>query len=145
MTGGRMRRCRLAALAMIWLAGFVGCSANDGRQPVTGMVTVDGRPLLTGSISFRPAPSNHSPSSGATVRDGEYMLSAAQGLRPGKYLVTIQAFQETGRTIEDPQAGARAEILPVVFCEVRPQEVTVVESVPNQFDFTLTTHPGRRR
>lgn len=63
------------------LAGVLctGCgSVHDGMVPVAGQVTVDGRPLATGRVLFRPDPArgNDSPHHpmGTIAADGSYRL-----------------------------------------------------------------------
>ncbi len=119
---------------------MVGCSKDNGRLEVRGVVTLDGHPLLRGSINFRPAPGNHAPSSGCTIDQGEFTLPAAHGLKPGKYLVTIQAFRKTGKMIDDPQMGKIDDIAPIEFQEPMPLEATVSVESANRFEFSLTTH-----
>jgi hypothetical protein len=127
-----------AAIAVASLLAAAGCGTSN-QLPVRGKVTVDGAPLATGTISFQPAPGVSARSSGSTVRDGKYEIDAAHGLPPGKYLVTVQAFKETGRMLSDPQGGKRPEFGPMVFAEKQPVEVTIVSGKDNVFDFNLTS------
>lgn len=96
--GGRALLLSLAAL----LAS--GCSGSNGRQEVSGRVTIDGTPATMGSITFQPVDTANSQGSGATLRNGDFQLAAAKGLLPGKYKVVVQAFNETGRMINDRSA-----------------------------------------
>lgn len=88
----------LSALVM------AGCSSSD-RHSVSGDVTLDGKPMENGSISFRPVPGNDSNTAGGTISNGKFHLPANHGLKPGKYMVTIHAVELTGRKIEDPETG----------------------------------------
>jgi len=128
-------------LAVVLVAPMVGCSGGDGRLAVKGTVTLDGQPLERGSINFRPAPGNQAPSSGGTVRNGEFALPAAHGLKPGDYLVTIQAFRKTGKMVDDPQMGKIEEMAAIAFQETMPLEATVSADAENRFSFSLTTAP----
>ena len=124
----------LTAVALLPMAG---CTAGDGRLAVQGTVTLDGKPLENGSINFRPAASNQAPSSGGTIKQGGFALKTAQGLKPGEYLVTVQAFRKTGRTIDDPQMGQVEETVPVKFRETMPLKASIVAGAENQFEFAL--------
>ncbi len=122
----------------------IGCGPADRRQAVTGSVTLDGKALSRAIINFRPAPGNQSNSAGAGLEDGEFKIAANQGLLPGDYKVIIQAFEETGRMIIDPQFGKVPETLMIRFQEEKTLEATVSEEGENRFDFELTrTRPAR--
>ncbi len=127
----------LAALAAV--AAPAGCSRGDGRQAVTGRVTLDGQPLDGGAINFRPAPGLNANSSGGPITAGQFKLPADRGLAPGKYLVTITAMRETGRTVQDEQMGPVAETVPVQYKEAGSLEATVAPGQKADFDFTLTS------
>ena len=70
-------------------------------------------------------------------------MPTAKGLLPGKYVVTVQAFKETGRIVDDPMGGKRPELVPMVFAESRTLEATVVAGAANRFDFRLTSVRNR--
>ena len=123
---------------------MLGCSP-DGRMAVTGTVTLDGKPLDSGAISFRPGPGNTSNSSGGQIERGQFHLSANCGLYPGKYLVTVQAFKPTGRMVMDPQFGKKvSEQAAIEFNEAGKLEASVTAGAENHFDFQLTSAGGAR-
>jgi hypothetical protein len=84
----------------------VGCG-NPGEKliGVAGKVTVDGQPLKTGSVSFRPDEesgnkSAHQPT-GTIEADGSYELfvtAGRKGAPPGAYRVVVIAY-------DNPQPG----------------------------------------
>ena len=76
---------RTVACALLLLA-LVGCS-SDGRMAVSGTVTLDGKPLESGAITFLPAPGSEGHSAGGQITNGEFRLPADHGQKPGKYLV----------------------------------------------------------
>ena len=92
-----------------------GCGPGDGRLAVSGAVVLDGNPLDGALISFRPSGDTQGPSSGGSIQQGRYEISAANGLLPGTYDVTIVAMKETGRIINDPQKGQVPELVQVRF------------------------------
>lgn len=132
-----MRRWFVFVLVVPFLLPLSGCSPGTGRWAVEGTVTLDGRPLDLGSISFRPMEGDAESMSVATVRDGAFQIPAARGLLPGTYHVTVQAFQPTGRTVDDP-GFAREELVEVRFRET-DLTAAVVSGQDNQFDFQLTS------
>jgi hypothetical protein len=127
------------AFALLLLA-LVGCS-RDGRLSASGTVTLDGKPLESGVISFRPAAGGAGHSAGGQIEKGGFHLAAAHGLTPGKYLVTIQSFKLTGRTIVVPQGKVPERVL-VEYKEAGKIEATVAAGANNQFDFKLTSVGG---
>jgi hypothetical protein len=62
------------------------------RQPVSGLVRLDGRPLSTGTISFTPVGHESSsvwPSREALIRGGRFSIARPYGLRPSKYRIAV--------------------------------------------------------
>jgi hypothetical protein len=92
-------------LAALLIGGMVfaaaGCSKGDDEKlaPVAGKVTVNGKPLTTGSVSFRPDAargnkSQHQPN-GAIDAEGNYELlvpPAKKGAPRGQYKVVVTAY-----------------------------------------------------
>jgi len=132
------RDTSIGILCCICLVVAAGCGQADRRQAVTGTVTLNGKALTRAIINFRPAPGNQSSSAGAGLEDGKFKIDANQGLLPGVYKVIIQAFEETGRMITDPQFGKVPETVMVRFQEEKTLEATVREEGENQFDFQIT-------
>jgi len=137
-------RQRNSSYVLVLLLVLAGCSSNN-RMAVSGDVTLDGKSLDGGAISFRPAPGNASNSSGGQIRQGRFQLTADRGLVPGKYLVTVQAFQPTGRTIKDGQSGQMVpEQAEIKYNEAGKLEATVIAGEENRFNFQLTGVKPRR-
>lgn len=97
--------CRAAAWAIRLLPAFalvVACGGcGDGRPArvlVKGRVTVAGRPLTTGTITFSPKEKNTVRPAIAYIReDGAFEMttfSAGDGVQPGDYRVSIIAYDE---------------------------------------------------
>jgi hypothetical protein len=88
---------RLSTIAILALAGVVGCAGteDDGIKlvKVTGTITADGKPLAGVRVSFLPAIGSPSfaPATGESGSDGSYTLYCKNrpGAAPGKYKVTI--------------------------------------------------------
>ncbi len=83
----------------------VGCGDGRGlRIPVSGKVTIDGKPVEFGSILFKPAGDPEKrPGGGSLGTGGEYGVSIYtpyDGLPPGKYDVTITATEAMGETAQ---------------------------------------------
>jgi hypothetical protein len=78
------------------LANCTGC--GNGRSPVGGKVTFDGKPVEQGAIVLEPA-DGHGPTTGGTILDGKYELAGKAAPLPGKKKVRITATRKTGRKV----------------------------------------------
>jgi hypothetical protein len=58
--------------------GFAGC--DNGPSIVSGTVTLDGKPLKQGAISFIPT-AGDAPTAGGGIRDGAYTVEAPAGAK----------------------------------------------------------------
>ena len=89
-----------------------GCGGGDSlpREPLSGTVTLDGKPVEKGTIRFMPtAQGNASTSTETVITSGNYEVPASTGLLPGPYQVSISAVEES--KVQRPRrrrAGARA-------------------------------------
>lgn len=96
-----VRRCLvLAAMAAVTL----GCGGRQAAQ-VSGSVTLNDKPLTTGTVSFHPADGRGAVASGSIDAQGRYAISTGTdaGLAPGAYIVTVvasEAFQPPDPTAE---------------------------------------------
>ena len=72
-----------------------GCgSAHPEFVPVAGQVTMDGKPVTTGTVTFYPETGR--PAIGELGPDGRYQLASYEpndGVLPGTYKVTVTAFK----------------------------------------------------
>lgn len=73
------------------LVATVGCGGGLPSH-VSGTVTLDGRPLTTGLVTFLPAATG-AVAYGPITADGRYAIKTGskQGLEPGDYVVTVAA------------------------------------------------------
>jgi len=83
--------------AALTLASLAGCGSSDGISglvPVSGIVTMDGKPLEGATISFVPEAKNEpsTPGSDMTGPGGTFkaMYRNRPGLAPGKYRVVVE-------------------------------------------------------
>ena len=130
----------LLLLSFLIITSLVGCGDPNGRQPISGVVTFQGKPLDQGIIEF----SSSATMSGAPIIGGKYTVPADSGLEPGVYKVCISAGD--GRTPVDSPDGmpgptganiVSKEKIPPEYNTKSKQEVTVTGSKPNVFDFTI--------
>lgn len=100
--------CCVSALSAI------GCGDGLGLVEVVGTVSLDGKPLTSGRVSFFPEKGR--PSSGQIDSEGRYRLATYQpgdGALPGSYVVTVSSRQESEeppmyQSLEDEMNGVQS-------------------------------------
>ena len=138
---------RALALALAVAPGCGPTSDGIDRQPVSGAVMLDKKPLTQGSITFTPLADG--PSAGGTIDQGRYSVARAEGPAQGPYRVTIVAMRPTGRKLPDPEGppGSLAEELQNVVpsrYNTRSELTVEVKAGGNTFDFDLERTPAKR-
>ena len=90
-----------APLAACLLAACLGCETYDGPPlyPVSGIVTLDGKPLANAGVMFLPRDSTRGNAClGITDASGKYVLKAERGggagCQEGKFAVTISKMKD---------------------------------------------------
>ena len=83
---------------------LAGC--GSGRIPISGDVTFNGEPILTGTITFEPA-DDKGVATGGKIVSGKYALVGDAAPQPGKKKVRIVASRKTGRRIQAQFAAPR--------------------------------------
>lgn len=132
--------CRVAAVCIA--VGVAGCGDPLNRQAVSGVVTFQGTPLKTGSVTFVPIDPSLRTTGGSVVTDGKYQIPAAQGLSPGKYRVSFSAMdrEAIGPAIPgDPMPPGQVlpkSLLPAKYQGESKLEADVTAG-DNVFDFKL--------
>lgn len=136
----RSRRLAAVALAVVLAPG---CGGEDGppRFPITGQVTLDGKPLQTGTIAFHPGGEGNAAS--ADVTDGTFAINRSNGLVAGKYKVEIVSVQGTGKQIkspDDPTATIEEtrNLIPERYSRESRIEAVVKPDAENSYQFDLT-------
>ena len=101
------RHLRALFAALLVVAGFSGCGSGNplGREAVSGKVTLNGKPLALGNISFDPVQRTGGIRSGALITDGAYVMDEEGGLPPGKYKVRIFAGEPNPPDMKAPDGG----------------------------------------
>jgi hypothetical protein len=77
---------------VVGLALTAGCGKSD-RAEVFGQVTLNGKPINDGDISFYPEPGTAGAQSSAPIQGGKYHLGSEWGLVAGTYQVRINAYR----------------------------------------------------
>jgi hypothetical protein len=136
---------RTAWLSLVLLTGCGGSTDNLPRQAVSGTVTLDGKPLERGTISFQPD-SGLPTAAAVAITAGSYSMARAQGLVPGAYKVLISSTPPAQVTI-DPATGMPPppgkptpppkELLAAKYNASSTLSAEVKEGTANRFDFAL--------
>lgn len=106
-----MRRTLMACAALVTL--YAGCDRGPATAPVSGKVTLNGKPLANAWVSFQPVAegNNKDPgrgSSGKTDAEGKYSLRVdekTRGAIVGKHRVMIQPAEDGGSGGQDADSG----------------------------------------
>lgn len=136
-TSAELRMIALAT-ALLLLGSCVGC----GRQTVEGKVTLDGRPLEQGYITFRPKPDTEGPGAGAPIEQGDFLIEGLDDPLDGSYRVEITAKGKTGQTTVDGtgrRREAEGQILPARYNTQSTLEAEVKPGQRNEFTFPLVS------
>jgi hypothetical protein len=139
-----------AAFAAALTLALCGCGggATDSlpREAVYGTVTLDGKPLERGSISFDPDSQGQADpvSVGRPIIGGSYSIPKAEGPTPGKYRVSIyDAGADSGLAPgEAPGAPAKktkASTVPAKYNANTTLSAEIKAGTANNYDFTLTS------
>ena len=144
--------CRLtaAAIVLFWLPTFtmIGCGrSGSARYEVSGTVTIDGKPLNSGSILFSPLGSG--PTAGGKIADGQFLLARDKGPTAGSYRVEILAYQPTGRQIPDPDSPGKTteeigQVIPARYNVQSELRAKITAAGTNHFEFATTGKKARR-
>jgi hypothetical protein len=131
-----------------------GCSDSyGGRKEVSGVVKLVGEPINDGMIEFKPLDKeNQETRQGAQINNGEYKVPRKQGLKPGKYLVSISSGDSKvangERALDDaggPSTTNRLSVdrVPEDWNINSKQQVEVKADGVNKFDFEIPNYHPR--
>jgi hypothetical protein len=101
--------------------GFlVGCSSSGLESQVGGTVTLDGKAVGPGTITFALKGGSTNPATGAIERDGSYQLktSRTSGLHPGSYQVSLTVFEAPQGRPGERLYGAAKMITPEKYSSI---------------------------
>lgn len=137
-----MSRPRLF-LILTLAVSTAGCGADDGlgRLPISGTITLDGKPLQHGLIQFQPTSDRQPVAAGGFVADGKYAIARESGPVPGTYRVTITAAGEPSKPAEDDIPGglppAGKELVPAAYNSNSQVDAVVKADGDNVFNLDM--------
>jgi hypothetical protein len=126
-----------------------GCSQKDsGLRGTYGLVSLNGKPLEKGNISFEPVDLKQGSVSGGMIASGKYRVPTDKGLKPGKYRVRISApdfdnpaklkrTRDIGPMSSSSGTDIPGELIPKKYNTQSEEIVEVEKSGRNQFDFKI--------
>lgn len=124
-----------------------GCSSGDrALAPVTGKVTLDGKPLSGGGVTFQPIAAAGSTSAGrgsVAYCDGEgnftlKTIDGHPGAVVGAHRVRIYGPRNKIASADDTSSGATAEIVPAIYNIQSTLTFDVPVDGSDDADFELT-------
>jgi hypothetical protein len=120
----------------------LGCGSRSELKVLRGAATIDGNPIDSGTIHFVPKENSKSRGIGGQIANGAFDLRAGSGTPYGEYTVSLQAFKNTGKIVNDPQRGRIPEKAPINAAD-SPKSVTV--STDNSSHLELSFFSSRPR
>ena len=155
-----MRQLQLLAAGML-LAAVVGCSRGPKFAPVSGVVTLDGKPYTKAVVVFQPmgTPDNPNPGRGSsayTDENGRFVLKCVDdninGAVVGKHLVRIMTRgndvvgqSPEGGSPDDAPSGRVVDPIPPEWNALRKKEFDVPRGGTDQAKFDIVSRPARKR
>lgn len=135
------------SLTSLLIGGCSGPKNPDGRENVSGTITLNGAPLTAMSgIVFSPMAEGSTDGGQGQINNGEYALTGADGVKPGKYIVRITASVDfdikTGKPADNTiQFGSEVpvDVLPPEFNKDSTIEFEVVAGENNVFNYDIKT------
>ena len=122
-----------SAVAMLSIA--LGCGGSDIKPianlvPCSGTVTLDGKPLDHGTIGFEPFVPNSGRSASGSIKDGRFVAStsaSSPGVVAGKYLVSVQSFDQEKTTSTNPSDMVKkpVSLVPEKYLDVKQSGLVV--------------------
>jgi hypothetical protein len=139
---------------ILLLFSFIaGCNNNNpqGRVPVRGEVTLNGKTLAQGNVLFSSLPGT-TPMvvTGSPIKNGNFALSAEHGLMPDQeYLVQFSSVEEVPGTRNETETNdpmntnvKTRNIIPPQYGTESKETVTATKKTPNVFRFELIGEPA---
>jgi hypothetical protein len=143
-----LARLATAGALLLGLSALAGCggAGGDGLAPVSGTVTIDGKPGDGAAVAFLPDAGT--PGNGGTAladSTGHYDIQTPQGkkgLPPGKYKVTVSYRRNKDGSAPDPNVppieSTATELLPPKYSSAEKTELAAtVGPEAKPFDYKL--------
>ncbi|MDG3002533.1 hypothetical protein [Paludisphaera mucosa] len=129
--------------ALFACLGLAGCGeGGPSRLPVSGKVSLDGKPLTTGKVTFVPL--DGTTASVAEIRDGAFQADRSAGPSPGRYQVEIIAVEPTGKKVPNPDVPGSTideerDLVPARYNVKSELTAEVKPDADNAYEFALSS------
>jgi hypothetical protein len=123
----------LAVMASVFAGGCSGETIE--RATVSGKVILDGKPMPSGQIRFRPTSETGGPSWSTWIKNGEYTTAGTRGTPVGDLRIEIDAYRTPAWYKGPPPAADEEEAM-------IPQEQFLPAKYNTQSELKLTIPPG---
>jgi hypothetical protein len=121
-----------------------GCGDSGKRQSIKGIVTLDGKPLEDGQITFVPQPGTLGPTAGAEIQNGRFAIPARGGTFAGKFRVEVTASRPSGKKVADRFTGKPVDgyeqFIPRRYNAESQLEADVKAGTANRFEFAVSSN-----
>ena len=137
----------IRASLCLGLLSVYGCGGpDDPTLPISGKVTLNGKPVEHGDIEFAAKGSNGL-RRGAMIVKGNYKTAPMQGLVPGEYVVRIFSVAGNPHEVmpdimpgeEDLGSAAKRDLIPPEYNMRSKQLINVTAEGPNEFNYDIVT------
>ena len=135
---------RIVALVLMGLVA-AGCGGGAKAVPVSGVVTLDGKPLANAHVAFQPEATkgNQNPgvgSYGTTDASGKYTLQTADNDKPGAMVGThrVEINLKGESDDRDPKTRPPPKVLPAKYNRNSELTFDVQPGGTDKADFPLT-------
>ena len=122
-------------VAAILLAGGCRRAAGPVKHAVSGTVTLDGKPLANGDVTFYPVAGNL-PAAAGKLQDGRYTFRTVAG----EHRVVIRAVSDKPIITSPVDPPVYESIVPARYNDASTLTADVTPTGPNRFDFDLSSN-----
>lgn len=131
-----------AGLFVVSLASLAGCGNDPGRGSVKGKITVNGKPLAKGLITFLTSSGNKDPYSSA-ITNGEYAIPDMPAGPAKVYIIPPLTSEpppvDKGDLVPAARPGQKKLVVPDKYQNPETSGLSlVVQKGENKFDADLT-------
>lgn len=145
----------LVLLVVLYACTLSGCGSDSSlpRAAVAGSVTLDGAPLVAGTIRFVPIDGTPGQKTSIPIEAGQFEASASNGPAVGQHRIEIESTDTGGLEMDDEEAIDRMRAegtrrvkvvkVPPWYNQASGLQETVHADGPNDFSFELSTKRKR--